>query len=69
MTKEQAAALGYRVVMASAFEAGLLKGERGVRTWWASEVGGKLPALDHPLVMKAIEVHEEYEKDHGKEQA
>lgn len=61
MTKEEAEQLGYRIVAASSYEAGLIKGEKGIRTWWASDFDCKLPELDHPKVMEAIRINEDYE--------
>lgn len=58
MTAAQAKAAGYRVVRASAIEVGLIHKDRGLRTWWAGEFKNKLPPLDHPKIMEAIEVHE-----------
>jgi len=64
MTTEEAEKLGYKIVAASTFEVGLIKGDKGVRTWFASLFGGKLPPLDNPHVMEAIKIQEEYE--HGR---
>lgn len=57
MTVEEAQALGYEVVIASPFEIGLVKNGQGIRTWWGSDFG-HVPALDHPIVQKAIEITE-----------
>lgn len=54
MTAEQAAALGYEVVLASPFEAGLVKNGKGIRTWWASDFDGNFPGLEHPIIMDKI---------------
>lgn len=59
MTAEEAKAKGYEIVPASAFEVGLLKNGRGMRTWWANDFDGKLPGLDHPLIQAAIDICEE----------
>lgn len=61
MTKEEAAALGYRLIWASTYEVGLLKDGRGLRTWWIRDFGFDhiLPELDHPLIQKAIAIHED----------
>jgi hypothetical protein len=61
MSKEDAAAKGYELIKAGAFEVGLLKKGMGIRTWWVSDFDGKTPELDHPLVQKAIEITEEGE--------
>lgn len=65
MTKEEAEALGYRIIEASPFEVGLVKGEKGIRTWWCQEFNRELPPLDHPKILEAIKINEEFEK--GKE--
>lgn len=63
MNAEEAKALGYDVVIASFFEVGLVKDfdcghSEGVKTWWASDFDGKLPSLDHPLILETIEINE-----------
>ena len=63
MTAQQATEAGFEVVAASAFEVGLVKRGRGVRTWWAKEFGGHLPGLEHPLIQQAIMAHEEMERE------
>jgi len=65
MTIEKAEKLGYRVVAASPFEVGLIKGDKGVRTWFAQHFNCLLPPLDHPAVQAAIKIHEEYLQHHG----
>jgi hypothetical protein len=54
MTSEEATALGYRVVKASPFEVGLMKGDKGLRTWFCQDFQHRLPALDHPKIMECI---------------
>lgn len=63
MTKEEAEKLGYKVIAASPFEVGLLKGEKGLRTWLCQDFDRKLPPLDHPEILKAIEINEEFERE------
>ena len=58
MTAQEAEKLGYQVVRASPSEVGITKNGEGIRTWWAKDFEGKLPALEHPLILKAIETHE-----------
>ncbi len=58
MTIEEAKSAGYRVVKASPFEVGLVKGDKGVRTWWAKEFNCQLPSLDHWAIQEAISIHE-----------
>jgi hypothetical protein len=58
MNPEEAKELGYEVIAASPIEVGLLCRGEGLRTWWASRFGGKIPSLDHPDIMDAIEIHE-----------
>jgi hypothetical protein len=65
MNAEEAKALGYEVIEVSPFEVGLVQNfdcghSEGVRTWWASDFNGKLPPLDHPLILKTIEINERY---------
>lgn len=50
---------GYEIIKASAFEVGLTKNGKGVRTWWAKDFEGLLPSLDHPLIQEAIKINEE----------
>lgn len=59
MTAEEAKSRGYEVVQASLFEVGLLHNGKGVRTWFCRDFDRQMPALDHPLIMKAIEIEEE----------
>lgn len=63
MTAKEARALGYKLIKASPFEVGLIKNDKGIRTWWASEFGGKMPPLDHYEIIRAIEAQEELERD------
>ena len=58
MTSDEAKALGYEVVAASAHEVGLIKHGRGVRTWWCQDFDRELPPLDHPLIQQAIAAQE-----------
>lgn len=58
MTIQEAQALGYEVIKASSFEVGLTKNGKGVRTWWSADFNGKLPRLDHPLIVKSIKLNE-----------
>ena len=62
MTKEQATALGYSLIKASICEVGLIKNGKGIRTWWASDFNGKMPELDHPKIMEAIEITEDWSR-------
>ena len=62
MTKKEAEIHGYKVIAASAFEVGLIKGERGIRTWFCQDFDRKLPPLDHPEILRAIEINEEMER-------
>lgn len=62
MTIKEAEALGYKIIKASPFEAGLTKDGRGIRTWWSQEFDRNLPMLDHPVVMEAIRINEEMTK-------
>jgi len=59
MTAKEAKDLGYEVSKASPFEVGLTKNGKGIRTWWSRDFGGKLPKLDHHLIMEAIQANEE----------
>lgn len=54
----EAKALGYALIKASPYEVGLIKNGHGIRTWWASEFGGKMPKLDHPEIQEAIRITE-----------
>lgn len=65
MTKEQAQALGYRVVVAGPFEIGLVKGDQGCRTWWGNDFQWRMPELDHPWIMDAILAQEQMEAMFG----
>lgn len=56
MTKEEAELLGYQIIKASFCEVGLIRGDRGVRTWWASDFDCRLPPLDNPVIMEAIDI-------------
>jgi len=60
MTKAAARAKGYRLIPASAFEVGLVRGEQGVRTWWNTQFPAGFPDLEHPLVQEAIIANENY---------
>lgn len=68
MTKKEAEIRGYKVIAASPFEVGLIKGEKGIRTWFwfCQDFDRKLPPLDHPEILRAIEVNEEFEREHMK---
>jgi len=55
MTIQEAEKLGYRVIKASPFEVGLIKGEIGIRTWFCQDFDRRLPSLDHPIIQEAIE--------------
>lgn len=68
MTKQEAEQLGYKVIQASPFEVGLVKNGKGVRTWWAKDFGGKLPGLDHSLILEHIRIQEELENEIKKNQ-
>lgn len=59
MTSKEAKNLGYKIVAASPFEVGLVKNGKGIRTWWAQDFNGKMPALNHPEIQKAIAITEE----------
>jgi hypothetical protein len=61
MTKEEAEKLGYEVVKASPFEVGLVKGDKGIRTWWCQDFNRELPPIDHPKILEAIERNEQFE--------
>jgi hypothetical protein len=67
VTPEEAAAAGYKVMAASPFEVGLVKGDRGVRTWWAQDFDCRLPTLDHPVIMEAVRNHEQMLAEFGEE--
>ena len=58
MTVAEVKALGYSLIKASRFEVGLVKNGVGVRTWWASEFGGKMPPLDHSVVQESVRANE-----------
>ncbi len=58
MTPKEAEDLGYRVEPASAFEVGLIHNGRGVRSWFCQDFDRKMPGLDHPRIMEAIELNE-----------
>lgn len=60
MTAKEAAAKGYRLIQASAFEVGLIYRERGVRTWWAGTFGCRMPDFSDPVIMDAVERHEQH---------
>jgi hypothetical protein len=62
MTKEQAKALGYEVIAASAFEVGLIKNGKGIRTWFCQDFDRKLPELNHPKIQESIWINERLEK-------
>jgi hypothetical protein len=57
-TREEAEQLGYRVIKASAFEVGLVKGDKGVKTWWNQDFDRKLPDLGHPKILEAVAANE-----------
>ena len=59
MNAEEAKELGYELEAASPIEVGLIYKGQGLRTWWASRFGGKMPSLDHPDVMAAIGMWED----------
>ena len=59
MTAQEAKKLGYNVIAASAFEVGLVKNGRGIRTWFCRDFDGKLPPLNHPEIQRAIATTEE----------
>lgn len=61
MNAQEAAALGYEIVPASAYEVGLTKNGKGIRTWWCMDFDRELPNLDHPTIQKAIEINERHE--------
>jgi hypothetical protein len=63
MTAEDAKALGYEVIAASPFEVGLVKNGKGLRTWWCKTFEGKLPPLDHPIIMEHIAIQESLEAE------
>lgn len=67
MTKEEAQALGYKVIMASPFEVGLVKNGKGIRTWWCQDFDRQLPPLDHPLILETIAIQEEAEQEYKKQ--
>ncbi len=58
MSEQEAKDLGYEVVKASAFEVGLTKNGKGIRTWWFNEFNGKIPSLTHPEIQKSIKINE-----------
>lgn len=60
MTREEAEQLGYRVIKASDFEVGLVKGDKGVRTWWAQDFDRKLPDLGHHRILRAAQAYEDF---------
>lgn len=60
MTAKEAEALGYTIVRASAYEVGLLKNGKGIRTWWANDFHGNMPTLEDSKVQDAIKVNEEW---------
>ncbi len=68
MSEEKHKALGYEVIVVSPFEVGLVKNfacghSEGVKTWWCSDFDRKLPGLDHPLIVEAIEANEVFLKE------
>ncbi|KKL57100.1 hypothetical protein LCGC14_2238770 [marine sediment metagenome] len=65
MTAQEAEQLGYRVVAASDAEVGLIKGDKGIMTWWCQDFDRKLPPLDHPKILECIEGQEKMEKELG----
>jgi hypothetical protein len=54
MNKTEAEKLGYKVIKASPFEVGLMRNGKGIRTWFCQDFDRKLPGLDHPLIIEAI---------------
>lgn len=58
-----AAALGYKVIAASAFEVGLVRNGQGVRTWFAQDFDGAMPTLEHPKIQEAIRATERMLKE------
>lgn len=62
MTKEEAKQKGYELVIASAFEFGLIQNGRGLKTWWVQDFGGTMPDLDHPKIKEAILINEQINK-------
>lgn len=62
MTKEEAEKLGYKVIAASPFEVGLVKNDKGIRTWFCQDFDRKLPPLDHPKIQEAIQITEDMER-------
>jgi hypothetical protein len=62
MTSTEAEKLGYKVIAASPFEVGLIKNEKGVRSWFCQDFDRKLPSLDHPEIQRAIAINEGIEQ-------
>ncbi len=62
MNAQDVKVLGYEVKWASAFEVGLIKNGQGCRTWWAKDFDGKLPPLDHTLILEAVFKQESLER-------
>jgi hypothetical protein len=54
MNRAEAKKLGYEVIKASPFEVGLMRNGKGIRTWFCQDFDRKLPGLDHPLIIEAI---------------
>jgi hypothetical protein len=53
---DKAKAAGYFLERANSFEVGLVRHDKGIRTWYARDFGGKMPKLDHALVQEAIRI-------------
>lgn len=64
MKAQAAAALGYEIVPASAYEVGLTKNGKGIRTWFNVTFDGQNIDFDHPEIQKAIDINERHESHH-----
>lgn len=62
MTSQEADALGYEIIQASAYEVGLTKNGKGIRTWFNVTFDGQNIDFDHPEIRKAIEINESYHR-------
>lgn len=60
MTIDEIKALGYEVVRASDHEVGLIKNGVGLRTWFCQVFDHKLPPLDHPILVRYIQMLESF---------
>jgi hypothetical protein len=49
---------GYELVMITPFEVALYHRGDYVRQWWIGTFGSRMPELDHPEVVLAIEINE-----------